>query len=54
MSSGRLVREWGRWRQVLSARDAFVEELREKIADGVLAKVLPETSRRSLERPPGI
>jgi hypothetical protein len=53
MSSGRLVPEWG-WRQVLSARDAFVEELREKIADGVLAKVLPETSRRSLERPPGI
>ena len=33
--AGRLVPEW-RWRQVLSARAAFVEELRETIGDGVL------------------
>ena len=33
--AGKLVPEW-RWRQVLSARDAFVEEMRETIGDGVL------------------
>jgi fatty acid amide hydrolase 2 len=33
--SGRLVPQW-RWRQLLSARDAFVAEIRETIGDGVL------------------
>jgi len=33
--AGGLVPEW-RWRQVLSARDAFVDEVRETIGDGVL------------------
>ena len=33
--AGRLVPQW-RWRQLLSVRDAFVEELRQTIGDGVL------------------